>query len=104
MSERFLRVLRVPPYSFSNYFAVSRTTGHCGFSAAGELDLLAGVAEPAPRDDFLAEINHIPARIAKTIKANAATMILLKCRRAGRSPTLAFEVIMTEWDAVFAMN
>ena len=58
------------------------------------LDLLAGFEPLKPSDGFLAEMTHIPARIAMTMKVNAATTILLKCRRAGRSPILASELIM----------
>jgi len=90
-----LSVLSVPPLAIFKLFSVSCCACHCGFSAAGELDLLAGVAEPDPSDGLLAEINHIPARIAKTIKMNAATMISLKCRRAGRSRVFALGLIMT---------
>jgi hypothetical protein len=58
------------------------------------LDLLAGFASLEPSDVFLAEMTDIPTRIAMTIKLSAATSILLKCRRAGRSPILASELIM----------
>jgi hypothetical protein len=40
-------------------------------------------------------MTHIPARIAMTMKVSAATKILFKCRRTGRSPALALELIIT---------
>jgi hypothetical protein len=70
---------------------------HCGCSSAGALDLLAGFAplEPKePKDGFLAEMTNIPTTMATSIKVSAATTILLKCRRAGRSPALGFESII----------
>ena len=67
---------------------------HCGCSSAGALDLLPGFAPLEPSDGFLAEMTNIPTRIAITIKVSAATTILLKCLRAGRSPILALELIM----------
>src|ERR1700722_8263730 len=67
---------------------------HCGCSSAGALDLLAGFAPLEPNDGFLVEITNMPITMAMTMKVSAATTILLKCRRAGLSPTLASELII----------
>jgi hypothetical protein len=78
----------------ASFSADTHSHGHCGCSSDGALDLLAGFAPLEPSDGFLAEMTNIPTTMAMTMKVSAATTILLKCRRAGRSPILASEFIM----------
>jgi hypothetical protein len=74
--------------------AENRQLTHCGCSSAGALDLLAGFAPLEPNEGFLVAITNMPTAMAITMKVSAATTILLKCRRAGRSPEFGSELIM----------